>query len=813
MNRRIPNIEYRMMKFGFHHSSFIIRHSPSSFLSLRSLRLCVSMFLIAILLAPWSKLVAAEEQAELLIDRQPFDRITLDAANNGAVIDALLLDLSNRKGPNRIVPNPFPNHGDLVLRRLSEPSAEYAVPWSSIQKIKLFEQLVLAEAVRLTAENQFIAAYDYFEFLHKNYAQLPGLDRATDRYLQRDALASFDAGRYDEALAILQTLYDRNPSYSGLGKSVESAGDRLIRQHLEGKGYAAARHVLELLRRAFARLDLKSVAIWEQRFNDAAAKQIDVARTALRQKNYPAVRTALRQATAIMPTVRGARELLEQMGREHPEIVVGVVRHAPARSPENSRGPSPISDWAAIRVNRLVDPPFVGLVDFGTEGGVYESPWANLEIDETGRELSMRLTPDALRLGLSPSEIARHLLTMANRSSRNRQEDFASRLENISTSDGRNLRIRWLRTHVRPESLLGLSAQSLQSVSTSLTSYRLAKEQAESTRRYELGGPRVADYQGPRSIVERAFADDRLAVKALINAQVDLLDRVPPWQIEMLQSRDGIVTGNYRLPTVHVLLLSDANPLLRRREFRRSLCYGIDRARIVNEILNAGQQLPGFRPLSGPFPAGLSINDSGVGYAYNQSLQPRTYEPRLAAVLASVARSSVEKQTANDVQKPAVAETEKAEIKALILMFPAEPIARTVCQTIKLQLDLISIPIELREMPADGQPAAEDYDLLYTELAMWEPIAGARRLLGPGGVAGRCSPSMSHALDELGLAQNWKQAQAGLRQVHQVAYYDLPVISLWQTYNYFAYRKTLRGFGEAPISFYQNVAQWRTSID
>ena len=96
---------------------------------------------------------------------------------------------------------------------------------------------------------------------------------------------------------------------------------------------------------------------------------------------------------------------------------------------------------------------------------------------------------------------------------------------------------------------------------------------------------------------------------------------------------------------------------------------------------------------------------------------------------------------------------------------------------------------------------------------MWEPVVDARRLLGPGGLAGRCSASMGLALATLDQAQSWKQVQANLRQVHQIAFYDLPMIPLWQTYNYFAYRKTLDGFGETPISFYQRVDQWRKPVN
>ena len=52
-----------------------------------------------------------------------------------------------------------------------------------------------------------------------------------------------------------------------------------------------------------------------------------------------------------------------------------------------------------------------------------------------------------------------------------------------------------------------------------------------------------------------------------------------------------------------------------------------------------------------------------------------------------------------------------------------------------------------------------------------------------------------------------------LREVHQAAYYDLPVIPLWQTVDSFAYRKTLQGIGARPVTLYQNIADWQISYD
>ncbi|HEX3602413.1 MAG TPA: hypothetical protein VHU84_19820, partial [Lacipirellulaceae bacterium] len=55
---------------------------------------------------------------------------------------------------------------------------------------------------------------------------------------------------------------------------------------------------------------------------------------------------------------------------------------------------------------------------------------------------------------------------------------------------------------------------------------------------------------------------------------------------------------------------------------------------------------------------------------------------------------------------------------------------------------------------------------------------------------------------------NWKDVRARLAELHEITNHELPVIPLWQTVNYFAYRTTVRNIGDSPITLYQNVEQW-----
>ncbi len=876
---------------------------------------CNSLIFCCILsLHAW--LIVAAQGAETgepptrLLARAPFDRLTLNAANDGAVIDVVPLDL-----PGRRVPEPLPTSGELKLRRIDEPSLEYAVSWNSIARIELYEQLLLTEARQLIDTEKIAEAFDVLSFLHKNYPDLSGLQSMTDLYLWHDSLREFRASRYEDAFVILQALGDRNPNYPGLAKAVDAVGDRLIRSHLKEKKYYAARKVLGLLEQASRGLDLPSVSVWKQKFSQASQRQLKLARSALDRRQYGAARAALRQATEILPDAPGVRSLNARLEREHPEIVVGVSQFGPVRS--NLRGASsgppggqfpgaflpesaaPLAGWAALRVAPLVDPPLIERIGFGAEGGVYRCRWASLKADDSGLQFSLLLNPEAFGRGATAAGLARGLLTLADAASPLYVEEYARRLRDISLIEGKSVEIRWKTIPVRPEALVRCNARWIPTLGGSLTYFQRQQAREPEVVRYQrkearrIGGAgsvqqanatKVGEAE-PLVIAERRFRTDDAAVESLVRGEVDLLDRVPPWQLEKLKSHDQVVVGTYRLPTIHVLMFNPRKRLLKEREFRRALCYGIDRAGLVRDILLAGQTIPGFQPVSGPFPAGESRHDP-IAYAYNRQLSVRPYEPRLAAVLAAVARVAVAKIAAEnkaqaDMQRtvesrepeaqgeelnneetadvkttelgtdatpvpaaseshgatPAVASGAKPEhdpvqdrpgqvqpqaTMPLVLLLPPEPVARAVCQSIKLQLELVGIPIELREVSAGSQVLAadagstlkesanaDDYDLLYTELAMWEPVVDARRLLGPRGEAGRCSPSMGLALDRLDQAQNWKQAQANLRQVHQIAFYDLPVIPLWQTYNYFAYRKTLDGFGKSPISCYQQVDQWR----
>lgn len=770
---------------------------------------------IHILRADWMQKVAAlvsvcftvgtasvSGAAERLIDRSPFDQLVLDEANHNAV-----LEISPAAFPDRRVPaNP---KGNLTIELVNKPGDAFEVPWESIVKVRLYEQMLLEEAQHLTADGKFDEAFEDYARLLASYPSLSGLNDAVNDYLRRNALALYQSQQMDRALAVLASLYDRAPSAPGLASAVDAVCGRIIEQHLREQDYAGARAVLDMWRDEFSALKSPAVVTWEQRFSTAAQREIAEGRKLLSAHQYVAARKRIGRARDIWPDSPEARDLLAEIQRTSPTISVGVFEAAPQHAARR------IDDWAALRASRLVNPTLAELADFGSEGGIYHSPYGKWMIDDSGLRLSLKLTPQPLngvRNRPSADELARFLLAMADPSNPNYRPDFAGRLAGISVDGDESVHIDWIRPHVRPEALLQVSVaeptaqESKESDSVAWSAARYQPVDSEpGSLTFSTSAKSTKSSAPLPSIIEQTLPSDDAAIAALLHGEIDVLERVPPWQLERLRTAKGIRVSTYRLPTVHVLIPNMKRPLMAAREFRRALCYGIERDRVVREVLLGGAKLPGFDVLSGPFPTGVSFSDP-LRYAYNNQLQPRPFEPRMATVLSTVAWT-----TALGPDHKTDAETK--DMPELVLAHPADPVARLACEAIKLQLGRAQIPVRLTEFTADElEQGKVDCDLRYAELAVWEPVVDAREILGPSGLTTDSGgPYLAAALRQLDEASNWQDVRTRLAEIHDIAHHDLPVIPLWQTVNYFACRTEVQGIGDNPVALYQDVDHWTIS--
>lgn len=762
-----------------------------SFAATRHLSLAVCVFNY-VFLSGVSAQIAAQQR---LLDRAPFDQIVLNPANGGITLEVFPLNIPQRPLAS------VPGSGSVTVRLLERPSEEYSLSWSHVAKVRVFEEMLLDEARRLTAAGNFDEAYDYFAHLFAKYPSLPLLGEAFEDYLRRNALALYKASEHDRALAVLLTLYQRNSKHAGLAGAVETVASEIIQRYLREGNYAAARGVLDLWQNQFRGLASEAAVQWQRRFEAAASRQIDEAHRLLGQKQYVPAQAAVAKAVAIWPKLESASVVAAQIRREFPFVTVGVLQATP-REPTRR-----IDSWPHLRASRLTQRLIAEQVDFGAEGGVYRSPLGELDLDDSGRTLTLKLqslvSDGAVASGgLSADALARFLLMIAQPHHPYFRIDYASLLAGVSVQVPDVVTLHFSRVSVRPEALLQLPPPTPAAARFAMVEH----------------GPNQVVYAAPgassafsklSAVVEQSLADDERAVAALLAGDIDVLDRVPPWQLQRLRAADGIQIATYRLPTVHVLIPNMSRPLLASREFRRALCYGIDRSYILQRVILGGESVAGFEVLSGPFPAGSSLSDP-VRYGYNNRLTPRPYEPRLAAVLATVAWANLQKLDHDDDQTQT---SDIPDLPELVLAYPNEPLARLACGLIEKQLTRVGIPIKLREVTADQLAQGVECDLRYAELAVWEPLADARSILEPDRLIGEYhNPALNAALRRLDEATNWNDVRARLAEIHEIAYHELPVIPLWQTMNHFAYRSGVRDIGESPLTLYQNIKNWSIAI-
>jgi tetratricopeptide (TPR) repeat protein len=484
------------------------------------------------LLLVYFSFLAPSAAAERLIDRQPFDEITLNETSGGRVLEVAPLDLPGRRVPAT------PPGGDLKVELLDEPGQAYVVAWSNIAQIRLYESRLLAEAQRLTAADQFDEAYDYFARLLADYPSLDGLDQAASDYLRRNALALYEAKEYERALALLGTLYQRDPKLRGLAGAVETVAGQIIDQHLRDQDYAAARAVLAMWRRQFKQLDMSAADAWERRFTVEADRRLNVAKTLVDKQDFIAARRAAQQALAIWPELESAHQLLAQIQQAYPSVTVGVFESSP-REPARR-----LDCWAASRANRLVERALVEQVGFGSEGGVYRSPYGRLELDDRGLRLSLK---PAAAAGLRSDVLTRYLLSMADASDPDYRPGLAGLLAAVVVDGDGRVDMELSRPHVRPEALLEVPPPDENHLPLGEGGVPQATRRGEVMApgadapdgRTDIGPPRFTlagtgpdsrvysvvaksdDLQrmpGLRVLVERTMPDDEAAVSALISS-------------------------------------------------------------------------------------------------------------------------------------------------------------------------------------------------------------------------------------------------------------------------------------------------------
>jgi len=738
-----------------------------------------------------------------LTDHDPFDKMWLPD-RDGKQQEVHIAPMSSRPlaGKTYKVKVIWPKH--------AEP--ERQIKWEKRPDFiyKSYASLVMEQAGEFMKRENFAGAYQNYLYLRLNYPRTPGLDAALLNYLFQEGKRVVDSKSYDEALLVFEELYRINPKY----KPEASRGDvrqiltfvfaKVADKYFAAENYSVLRSFLKRIQDDYADEQTAVINKFNGMMNDLALMKLALSRKQLQEEKFIEARATSREMLRIWPTVKGGVELLADIGRRYRLIVVGVDQRPGAPDPRH------LTDWASRRVGRLTRRSIAEFTGHGAAGGQYRSPLGEIEHDPEAKTLTFTLrTADSKVDGsqTTAQPLSRRLLKLADPLDIEYLPGWARLLKSVETEGSSVVRAHFLQPHVLPQAWLqtAITAEAAAGAPGSADGPYVIIENNE--KHLQFGPNPTYGVASRPKILEVRQQSAHAAFKSLKRGDIDVLDRVFPSDAARYVSRglhqSDVKLGRYEMPTVHFLLPNKESPYLKSRTFRRALLYGIDRERILGQTLLGGRTLSGCRIVTGPFPAPYPGNEP-AGYAYYERPAKRGYEPRLATTLVKLAETEL-------AGLAKIRKTKAPKLQPLKLYYPDNEVARLACDGIAEQLEPVGVKIEAKPLPAGKTLPPDDYDLLYVEAAVWEPVTDARRLLAAEGLLKQPGPYINLGLRRLDAATDWDQTRARLYALHELCYADVAIIPLWQLVDYYGYHKAVTGLGTRQISLYDTVEKWEVS--
>ncbi|QDV56817.1 Bacterial extracellular solute-binding protein, family 5 Middle [Rosistilla oblonga] len=733
-----------------------------------------------------------------LLDVEPFDIVRFTEKAGGGAVRTIPFNFPNRKLPI----NP---KGKLIMNLVGLEGTKYEADWKDIETIELWEKRLQAEVQKMIGEKRFDDAYPLLAILLRDYPQIEGLDQLRTDYMYRNAADSLKRGEYKHTLAMLESLRQHNPTFNTaiVLRVIGAVTDKLIQELVDGGQLEYAQKLHARLESDYPDGEISSIPKWADAFLKMATEKREAALAARKKGDMRAARALSRESYAIWPRIEGGKELIAQIDAEYPLVNVGVLQTATVFDPTR------IDNWSARRAGRLLYRTLFEISGAGPEGGEYDFLFGDLEISDDRKELYFDIDLNELPPSLATANsfnVSELLMNRARPDHPDYSAPWAALLDRIEIPTLTKITAYLNRPHVVPHALLQRKIEGgvfEDKPGAPTGSYRFDL-QKDGITRYIYTGTDLKEHQ-PREVVEIELADSGDAVSGLLRGELDVVDQLFPADADRLRQDPRVSVNNYPLPSVHMLVPCSDHHFLADRTFRRALLYGIDRETILSGELLANKSVQGCQVLSGPFPAGIELNDP-LAYAYDETILPRPYEPRLGTLLITMAQQQAAALAKRNKEEP-------PELKPIRIGYPATDIANVACEAIKTQLSLLSgLEVETIKLPP-GQtwPEPGQCDLVYVMASVWEPVADARRIVGPDGLAKSDSQLVGMGLRMLEMSKNWKDVRDGLRELHRISHHELPVLPLWQLVDSYAFRKDIRGVGRSNVTLYQSLDNWRLS--
>ncbi len=842
---------------------------------------------------------SAIAQVKPLYEQAPFDSLTLKPEFGGGTFK--MLPFGFRNG---LTPSPLPATGTLTVTFADEPDDKYEVEWQAVASITTYHEAVFAELQQQLRRGAWDAAHGYFDYLFRNAPRFPGLQDAYESMLMAEAKQFLRAGDTQNMTARFERLYAENKSHAELRQLWSSQVDAQLAALMKNENCDQMRAIIRLFEERYPENEINKK--WLDAIAKLAQNYVARAGECYAAKQYIEAYDGIENARRVLGDPEALKDVERSLMALCPRIVVAVSQMPnlpgsifPAESqldPPNE-APAPLTD-ATIRSRRLVQHSLVEYSGSGIDGGVYASPLGLFSESETGFEWVLhddlkwaddgrtitaydlaetlerlffeRRLPvgrDAADVDTPPNADGNDAVTIGELRTDRGDDYMIERLfRSIDVIDSRTVDVRLNRESLFPESRLREPMGRASSIAFAGAGSpdldtpedrrnwngpyllkRFDPRIPERNRNYDRAfylrnvNDSLSTNDKPGVLVEQSLAAGSDSLQLLLEGKIDLVEQVPPDRVTEYRRREELAVGKYAAPRVHFLLPNRNKPATSSRTFLRGMLYGLDRDWMLRQLL--GENASDGSVLSAPVPKRTKADDP-FGYAYNNRVAPRPYEPKLAVALGVTAYNQVktrelkkEQQRAAELRASddddggktdASTESQETELTAknrdlhgylalvpeeLVLACPPNDTARNACLMIQQQWRTVGIPVRIVEYrPNERVGRGTDVDFWYVEMTMLEPCIDLELLFGNNGMAANRSEYVELAMNRVRMARNWQEAVEALENLHRMMYDETTVLPLWQINAYFAHRRELTGVPAETFRLYDHVEQWRLDV-
>ena len=740
-----------------------------------------------------------------VIEQDPYDLIQLDDINDNVILKIKPLD--------RPLSDPLPTNGFLVFEAPELSDEKLQVPFQNVVRYRSYLQLVQEEANRHIRDENYGQAFRNLIYVYDNGGRKnPRVQNTIQNLLFRDGVKNYLNKNFELALTIFQDVYDRDPNFKvpGISKRpidlILDSRDKNIGAKFEEGRFYQVRAGIDDLKLQFENESKQIVAKWEKRLLDRSDRMLAEARRIAETGDGKLAHLTARRANSVLPGRPEALSLFQEILNRYPITFVGVSEWTEIGNPLD------LDHWASRRVGSLTQRSIVEFKGPGDDGGKYEFVNGDFEqLDDDGYlfRFTIRSDVDGYAVpNINAYELSRQLISRGSIGSSEYSVPFAKVIDTIEVEDERKVVVRMRKAYVRPEALMLFLYPTSDKVPQMNGAYVMTEKNNE-VMVFEQN-PKYSRIEGAQhpQVIEWLFPSASKAVDALIAGEIDVVDRISLADLNRLQGNADIKVGSYIVPTVHMLVPNMRNPFISDRTFRNGLKQGINRELILRDIICGGQEISGCEVISGPFPIGTEENDQ-VSYGYNIGVTPQPYNDLLGMVLSRIVlETRISYMTKQGLDSSSV------EFPTIVLAHAADELAEVACTNIQQMWESMGLPVVLRKLEV-GQvkPPDDDWDFLYYQMSMQEPLANAELLFGRGGVVKQVSAPVEQNMQRLGFSDSWRVAGKTLRRLHRQVANDVAVIPLWQIKERFAYRNNLNGLSRNPVHLYETVENWRITSE